>query len=154
MTSKFGAFCWQYVPDRHRQRERRRSLPEVRGHCHTSCLHTGDLDTQSGLTQFLPKCENTFKFNKKHSDNRHKFCHFLQSFLPVSLKVKRIERKEESERVRPKLSTLRHMAVSFLITLELAGRLPAPCARWCRFLLHMPPCASKTSHWRPLKITR
>lgn len=33
------------------------------------------------------------------------------------------------ERARAELSTLRHMAVSFLITLQLAGRLPALCVR-------------------------
>lgn len=60
---------------------------------------------------------------------------------------------------RPRLSTLRHMAVSFLITLQLAGRLPAlcVCVRLC-LLLHMLVCVcvyvSKSSCWSLLKITR
>ena len=42
---------------------------------------------------------------------------------------------------RPRLSTLRHMAVSFLITLQLAGRLPALCVHVCVcVLLHMLVC--------------
>ena len=62
---------------------------------------------------------------------------------------------------RPRLSTLRHMAVSFLITLQLAGRLPALCVCECECVsvcVCVCPSAyawvsvSKSSHWTRLKI--